>query len=205
MKSCGYYILGIFLFFIPYAAYASLFGDDCPQPAVNGSGVSFETAFAPDEQLSDFVVKAISSAKKSIKVAAHRFVSKNVSIALLNAQRNRKVDVQIVLDKNSNSDGYSAAMFFINMSQPPHALTHYSNQYQDFMVIDDNDVLVGNISSIGEVDDEKKNSASVLLMHNATDLAKRYTGGFEKLWQSSEVMTNKNLVRVKDGKEIRGQ
>lgn len=205
MKNYIKSLVAVCLLLSPFAADASLFGNECPQPAVSGDGVSFETAFAPDEQLSDLVVKAINSSKKSIRVAAHRFVSKNVSIALFNAERSRKVDVQILLDKGSNQDGYSAAMFFINMSVPPHELIHYKAQYQDFIIIDDRDILVGNISSIGEIDEETKSSASVLLVHNASALVKRYTDSWQKLWQNSEVMTNKNLTRVKNGKEVHGE
>jgi phosphatidylserine/phosphatidylglycerophosphate/cardiolipin synthase-like enzyme len=188
------------LMLAPFTTEAALFDSDCPPPAVGGTGASFETAFSTDGHLSEMVIKEIQSAKHSIKVAAHRFVSKETSIELLNAERGGK-DVQILLDKNRNKDGYSDATFFINMSQPPHELKGYDNQYQDYMVIDDKDLIIGNISSVGEQDAEPKNAASALIIHNAPELTKKYNENWQKLWKSSEVMTNPNLITVKPKKK----
>jgi phosphatidylserine/phosphatidylglycerophosphate/cardiolipin synthase-like enzyme len=182
------------LLLIPYAANASFFDSDCPQPAVSGTGASFETAFTPDAHVSELVIKSIDSAKTSIKVAAHRFVSKDVSVALLNAMRANK-DVKIILDKTKNDDGYSDANLFIRMSHSPHVLKHYDNQYQDYILIDDKDIIIGNISSLQTVDAEKKNAASVLVIHNVPDLVKKYSESWQKLWDDSEEMENKDLVK----------
>lgn len=190
------YSFSLLLLLTPALVQASLFDTDCPPPAISDSGASFETAFTPDQHLSELVVKEIQSARKSIKIVAHRFVSKNTSIELLNAERSGK-NVEIILDKNRNKDGYSDATFFINMSHPPHELKGYDNQYEDYMLIDGKDLVIGNISSVGEEDEEAKNTAGVLIIHNVPELVKKYEANWQKLWNSSEVMTNPNLVQVK--------
>lgn len=172
-------------------AQASFFDSDCPEPAISAGSASFDTAFTPDAHVSELVIKSINSAKTSIKVAAHRFVSKDISVALLNAARSGK-DVQIILDKAKNEDGYSAATFFETMSHPPHSLKDYDNQYQDYILIDDKDLIIGNISSLPTVFDEKKNAASVLVIHNVPDLVKKYSESWQKMWENSEEMKIKN-------------
>src|ERR1700677_362577 len=104
------FALPLFLLFIPYIAEASFFDSDCPEPAVAATGASYETAFTPDGHPSELVIKEVNSAKTSIKVIAHRFVSKDVSVAIYNMLRSGK-DVKILLDKKANDDGYSDAAF----------------------------------------------------------------------------------------------
>lgn len=188
------YAIYLFLLTAPFTTNASLFDSDCPTPPINASGASYETAFTPDDALADLVVKNISTAKSTIRVAAHKFVSKTVSIALISAERSGK-DVQIILDKGKNDDGYSDAIFFINMSHPPHSLKD-KGEHEDYIVIDNKDLIFGNFSTLPEIDDEKKNAANVLVIHNVPELAKKYTDNWQKLWDNSEVMKNKNLIQV---------
>ncbi len=194
-------MLSLSLFFlVPQHSHASFFEGACPAPAINASGTTFEAAFTPADSLSALEIRAIQSAKKEIRVASHRFVSKDVSIALVQAAHSGK-DVKIVLDRKLNDNtGYSAAIFFINMSLPPHMAQHLDNQYQEYIIIDDKDLVVGNISSIQESDDEKKNSANVLLIHDAMDLVKRYQENWQRLWDDSVEMKNENLIQIKKGK-----
>lgn len=171
-------LLVFFLLCLPYAGATE---------EINASGSRFETAFTPEQAISPLIVKAVKAAQKSVLVAAHRFVSKEVSVALYETARQGR-QVKILLDSRNNKDGYSEAGFLIAMSQHPHATKNVDNQYQDYIVIDDKDVIIGNIAAIAEEEDEKKNAASVLVIHNAPELAHHYVGNFQKLWLDSEEM-----------------
>lgn len=184
-----YLILSVLVSF-PLIADASLFGNDCPEPVVNGSGVTFDAVFTPDSKLAESVIKEVESAKHDIKIAAHRFASKQLALTLLNTARTNR-EVKIILDKNSNDNGYSDARFFITMNNPPHFLKNYDNQYQEYIIIDDSELIIGNISSLPEVSDENKNAANVLIIHNAGELVKKYSANWQKLWDQSEVMLDK--------------
>jgi hypothetical protein len=170
----------------PIAADAALFGDD-QSVCVNASGASYETAFSNNKSMAPTVVSEIASAKKSIRVAARHFNSKSVSIALVQAARGGK-DLKIVLDEKLNNNDYSSAAFLRSMSMPPHVLKHYDNMYLDFIVIDENDVVLGNIAGLADADAEKKNPSSVLVMHNVPELAKQYLANWNTMWDSSEEM-----------------
>jgi len=172
---------------LPLAAQASLFTED-PVPAISGLGASFDTAFSTSEDVTLPVVKAIGNAQKSIRVSAREFISKPVAEALFRAARAKK-DVKIVLDKKSNvATGYTAALFLQTMGYPPHVTKNMDTLYANYIVIDDSDVIVGNIGAITDVDMGKKNPASVLVIHNAPELAKKYLANWQALWDASEEM-----------------
>src|SRR6185369_13166463 len=96
------------------SADASFFSDECPKSTLTcGAGATFEPVFTPEGKLTEFMVKSVNAAKKSVKVLAHDFVSKELSMALIDVSRSNR-DVEILLDKKDDNNGYSAATFFIN-------------------------------------------------------------------------------------------
>jgi len=174
---------------VPADSQASIFADDCPTPAISAAGASYETAFSSDDQVAALVIKAIKSAKKSIKVVAHQFVSKPVSVALFEAARAGK-EVNVVLDTEHNKDGYSDAEFMMTMGYPPHLLKG-RGQLENYVIIDDSDLVLGNIAELQEADAERKNAVSVLVIHKAPELVKKYTTNWQELWAASEAMKEK--------------
>lgn len=199
MKLIQYTLLLSFALF-PCLVQAAFFGDECPAISTScGAGATFETAFAPDDKLMELVIKSVKSAKKSVKVIAHRFVSKDLSIALIGVARSNR-DVKILLDRKDDNNGYSAGLFFVNMTNPPRMVENYEHQYQEYILVDDTDLIIGNISSIPDENEEAKSSAGVLIIHNAGDLAKKYAENWDKLWKNSEEMKNHNLITTKPKK-----
>ncbi len=171
-------------------SYASFSGENCPSsPAVVGAGTTYDVVFSPAGSPSEQIVRVIKSARKSIRFVSRGFVSKDVSVALFDAARAGK-DVQVLLDRKHNKDGYSDAQFLAMMSRPPHVLkTH--GQYQSYMIIDDRDLAIGNLSDLPEKRDEKQNASSVLIIHDAKALAQRYMENWQMLWADSEEMKEK--------------
>ena len=171
---------------MPIAADAALFGDDS-SPCISAAGTTYETAFSNSVSMAPLVIQEIASAKKSIRVSARHFNSKAVSIALVQATRAGK-DLKIVLDEKLNNNDYSSAAFLRSMSMPPHVLKNHDNMYLDYMVIDENDIVLGNIAGLNDAEAEKKNPSSVLVIHNAPELAKQYLTNWKAMWDSSEEM-----------------
>jgi phosphatidylserine/phosphatidylglycerophosphate/cardiolipin synthase-like enzyme len=170
------------------AAGASFLEEDAAPAPVDAAGATFETAFSPAGTLSPLVVKEIASARKSIRVAARQFTSKPVSEALYKVAHSGGMDVKILLSRKSNQNPYSAAQFLITMGFPPHATGDEDSLYADYIVIDDRDVVLGNIAGFADEDEEKKNVASVLVIHNTPVLAKQYLTQWQTLWNASTEM-----------------
>ena len=85
--------------------------------AATGSVPATEVAFSPSGGATDLVVKTISEARQSIRVAAYSFTSKPISEALLEAHK-RGVDVRVVADKSQATARYTAVTFLANMGVP---------------------------------------------------------------------------------------
>ncbi len=171
----------------PIAAGAAWWGDDAPPPSTCGAGVTFETAFSTSDKVAPLVIKAIASAKKSIRISVRSFISKPVSEALVQAGRAGR-DVKIIVDRKSNQNGYSNVSFLQIMGYNPHAAKIDESLHAAYIVIDDTDIVLGNIASLQDVDEEKKNPVSVLVIHNAPELAKKYLANWQAMWDVSEEM-----------------
>lgn len=180
------WIATFFMAMAPVCAQAGFFGDEPPAPLC-ANGATFDAYFSPTDNVAQHVAAAIASAQKTIRVAAYQFTSKPVSEALMRAMRAGK-DVKIVLDKKNNKSGYSAAQFLLLMGQPPHLMKSDDDMREAYIIIDDKDVITGNISGTDDADDERKSPVGVLIIHNAPELAKRYQSNWQMLWDASEEM-----------------
>lgn len=173
---------------LPFMASASFFDDESAPDCVTATGATFEPTFSSATvAVSPAIVKAIASAKKSIRVAAHDFISKPVSEAIVKAARSQ-IDVKVILDRSTSSNPASAAQFLATMSMPPNVTKTNSALYTDYIVIDEKDVVLGNSLQAADIEEEKKNSYNVLIIRNSPDLAKHYLGQWQMLWKNSEIL-----------------
>jgi phosphatidylserine/phosphatidylglycerophosphate/cardiolipin synthase-like enzyme len=173
---------------LPVAAGASFFDDDTANPCIAAGGATLEPEFSTSSSpLSAGIIREIASAKKSIRIAAREFTSKPVSDAIAKAVH-AGVDVKIVLNKKSARSIYSAAHFLMVLSYTPHVTKGDDTLFADYIVIDDRDVILGNIAGFIDEEEEKKNFGQVLVIHNAPDVAKRYASHWQALWDASEEM-----------------
>ena len=180
----------ILLMLLPFGAYAALFSDDNQAATINGNGSSYETVFTPNGQLTDRVVAAIKSAQNSVFIAAHDLNAKNITIALIDASR-QKHDVKIILDNKQSHGNASESAFLMTLGLRPHINTTLENQFQDYMIIDGKDIFLGSIFAVAQQDDEKKSSSGLLIIHNAPELVKSYMENWTALWNASEEMQEK--------------
>jgi|GEM_PF-4811851 len=170
---------------LPLGASASLFGDDCPTAPITAGNVTFTTAFTGTDKFSQTLLNAVRNAKTSIKVITHNFYSKDLSLALHEMARQGK-QVEIILDRKTNENGYSELGFLQLMSHNPHYVKDKEAQLQDYIIIDDNILILGTIAAIHDADDEAKSSAGIVIIGNAPELAKKYVANFQSLWDNSE-------------------
>jgi phosphatidylserine/phosphatidylglycerophosphate/cardiolipin synthase-like enzyme len=154
--------------------------------ASSPSASEIEVTFSPNGGATEAIVSLIGEAKKSIRVAACIFTSKEIAQALLDAHK-RGVDVQVVLDKLNNSMKYSSAPFLLNGGVLTRINYKYAIMYNKFMVIDDVTVQTGSFSYTYNA--EHKNAENVIILRNNPDVAARYLQEWQILWDESEEQT----------------
>ena len=157
-------------------------GVKSPPPTTLKAIGSIQVAFSPNNGVTNMVVNAINSAKKSILVEAYSFTSKDIANSLL-AAKNRGVAVNIILDKSQVSQQYSSSRFFANQGfvvkiDNKHAIFH-----NKVMIIDDHTVITGSFNFTKAA--EAKNAENLLILNNNPELAKIYTQDWLSHWQHS--------------------
>lgn len=172
---------------LPVAGSASFFEDGAAAGCVNGAGAFFETVFTSSAALSPAIAKELGSAKKSIRIAARQFISKPVAESLISVMRTG-VDLKMVLNKKTNSNPYSAAQLMATLGAVPNLTKSDDGLYAEYVIVDDRDIILGNIAGFADEEDEKKNAASVLIIRNAPELAKQYLANWQIIWEASEKM-----------------
>lgn len=144
---------------------------------------TIEVAFSPDMGATDLVVKAISEAHKTIRVAAYSFTSRPIAQALLDAHK-RGIDVQVVVDKSQAKARYTSATFLANVGIPTRIDYKYAIMHNKFMVIDDANVETGSFNYTKAA--EEKNAENVMVLRNDPVVAKQYRDEWNILWAESE-------------------
>lgn len=153
---------------------------------VRGGAVSpgVEVAFSPDGGATEMVVKTITEARQSIRVAAYSFTSKPIAQALLEAHK-RGIDVRIVVDKSNATARYTAATFLANQGVPVRVDYQYAIMHYKFIVVDGEAVETGSFNFTAAA--QSHNAENVLVLHDST-VAQRYGQEWDRLWRESEEM-----------------
>jgi len=132
--------------------------------------------FSPNGGCTDAIVREVRSAKSSILVEAYSFTSTPIVRELIDAQR-RGIKVRAILDSSNQSDRYTGATALKNGGaevwiDAAHAIAH-----SKVLIIDDVTVITGsfNFSSAAE----NKNHENLLVIHDASEIAKRYVADWE--------------------------
>ena len=147
------------------------------------SGGRIEVAFSPQAGATELVIKAISSAKKSILVAAYSFTSKPIAQALIAAHK-RGVQVLVVVDKSQKTERYTSATFLANMGIPTRADSQHKIMHDKFMVVDGEHVESGSFNYTSSA--ERSNAENALVIWNNPQLAGIYTANWREHWDHSE-------------------
>ncbi len=148
-----------------------------------GADPNYEVAFSPNGGSTELIVKTISGAKSSIRVAAYSFTSKPIAKALVDAHK-KGVDVRVVLDKSQRTAKYTSATFLANMNVPTRINHKYAIMHNKYMIIDGKDVQLGSFNYSKAA--EEKNAENVMVIRDNQTLAKKYLDNWNKLWDEAE-------------------
>ena len=146
---------------------------------------TIEVGFSPDAGAEELVLKAIGSAKKTIRLAAYSFTSKPVLQALLEARR-RGVDVKCTLDKSNrnNKPGEAAANILANAGIPVRIDSMHAIHHNKYIIIDDRSVETGSFNYSKAA--AQSNAENAVLISDDLKLASQYTENWKLHWGHSE-------------------
>ena len=145
--------------------------------AVQQSGPAFapaiEVAFSPEAGAETLVIKAISGAKHSIRLAGYSFTSPTVVRSLIEAKR-RGVDVRVVLDDGGNRGKANiGAMNLIAGADIPIRVTSaYAIHHDKYIVVDNLHTQTGSFNYSQAA--ARSNSENVVVMWNNPPVASQY-------------------------------
>lgn len=182
-------VLLLVLFAVPFPAPASdsllseAFHAIESRPHDAPSSGQIEVAFSPQAGATELVIKAISTAKKSVLVAAYSFTSKPIAQALIAAHK-RGVQVLVVVDKSQKTERYTSASFLANMGIPTRVDSQHKIMHDKFMVVDSEHVETGSFNYTSSA--ERWNAENTLVIWNNPQLAGIYTANWREHWDHSE-------------------
>ena len=146
---------------------------------------TLEVAFSPKQGAEALVLKAIDSARSSIKVMAYSFTSSRVTAALLRAQK-RGVAVSLVADeehnlKNGASPKARAAFSALSLAGAQvRVISAFAIHHDKVLIVDDLHVQLGSYNYSESA--ATRNSENVLVNWNNPALAAVYADHFAKNW-----------------------
>ena len=145
-----------------------------------------EVAFSPRQGAEELVVKAISSACSSIRLAAYSFTSPVVVRALV-AARKRGVDVAVVVDEKNNLAEASskapaqALNLLVASGIPTRTVSAFAIHHDKYIVVDGLHVETGSFNFTTSA--AARNSENVLVLWNHPDVARQYIAHWQSRWE----------------------
>lgn len=153
------------------------------QSSAIAANPSLESAFSPKQGATELVIKTITKAKKSIRVAAYSFTSKPIAEALVEAYA-QGIDVKVVLDKSQRKGRGSLYKFLQDNNVPTRINSEYAIMHNKFMIIDGKILELGSFNYTKSA--EEKNAENVLVVKRNPKIIKSYSKQWQKLWKEAE-------------------
>jgi phosphatidylserine/phosphatidylglycerophosphate/cardiolipin synthase-like enzyme len=156
-----------------------------PQPIkVPGTG-EVEVAFSPNGGVEKLIIKALDSAKSSIRLQAYSFTSAPVVSALLRAKK-RGVDVAIVVDEKSNlADGNTKSKSALSSLAIAGVAVRTNGKYailhDKIAIIDKTHVQGGSANYSSSA--QHRNSENCIVHWGNPQLAAAYLKHWQRNWQ----------------------
>jgi len=149
--------------------------------AKSGAACSVESGFSPDGSASALVLRAIGSARKSVRLAAYSFTSPSVVSALIDAKR-LGVDVRVLVDDKGNHGKASEAALNLlaGADIAVRTVSVYAIHHDKYAVIDGVTVQTGSFNYTSSA--ERRNSENVLVINSCSDVAKQYLEHWQSRW-----------------------
>lgn len=156
-----------------------------PHPTIRLDQAIIQTYFSPKDDPIPDMVSHIEQAKVSIDVMCFVFSSQPLGEALIAAHR-RGVKVRILLDNQYSHPGLTKRWSYVPFKELHSAqiACKYDDEdsklHHKVMIIDNRTVITGSFNfSVSAIKDNDEN----LLIIQSPDIAKRYRGEFDRLWQ----------------------
>lgn len=145
-----------------------------------------EVGFSPDDGAEALTLKALASAKKTIRIAAYSFTSKPVAQALIQAHR-RGVDVRCTLDKSNAASkaGRAAANLLVNAGIAVRIDGEHAIHHNKYIVIDNRTVETGSFNYSKAA--AHSNAENVIVIWGNPELAARYAGNWQRHWEHAQI------------------
>lgn len=156
-------------------------------PAATATNI--EVGFSPDGTAEALVLSAINNARQSVRLAAYTFTAPAVVRALI-ADKQRGVDVQVVVDEKSSHKAASVAALnlLVNAGIPTRTVAAFQIQHSKYAVIDDLHVQTGSYNYTAAA--ARYNSENVLVVWNCPDLARLYLANWQHLFDAGQPVTS---------------
>jgi phosphatidylserine/phosphatidylglycerophosphate/cardiolipin synthase-like enzyme len=145
-----------------------------------------QACFIPAGECSTHIIRELEEAQKEIPVAVFAFTSSDIARALVRAKR-RGVKVQVVLDREFDSNDYSQGSFLKKKGLKVRRVSglskgedRHASMHPKFAVIDGRVVLTSSYNWTASA--ENYNAENLLLFRDAGPLAEEYRSQFYRLW-----------------------
>lgn len=139
--------------------------------------------FSPNGGATAAIVNELNNAKTEILVQAYSFTSAPIAQALVNAE-NRRVHIEVVLDKSQRSGKYSSADFVAHAGIPTFIDSKHAIAHNKIMIIDRQTLIIGSFNYTKAA--EEKNAENLMILKGNAPLAERYIQNFEEHKEHSE-------------------
>ena len=151
------------------------------QPAVTAAP-PIEIAFSPEAGAEVLVLKVISSARQTIRLAGYSFTSPAVVRGLIDAKR-RGVNVKVLLDDKGNRGQASIAgmNLIVGAGIPLRVVSVYAIHHDKYIVVDGKHAETGSFNFSQAA--AKSNSENVVVIWDSPTVAGRYLSHWESRWR----------------------
>jgi phosphatidylserine/phosphatidylglycerophosphate/cardiolipin synthase-like enzyme len=127
------------------------------------SGPTVSVGFTHGGAWTDAIVKLLGEATSSILVQAYRFTAAPIAKALIDAHK-RDVHVDVLLDKDTRTEKYSAVDVLANQGVPTNIDAEPAIAHNKVTVIDGETVITGSFSFTKAA--QEKNAENVLIIRD---------------------------------------
>jgi phosphatidylserine/phosphatidylglycerophosphate/cardiolipin synthase-like enzyme len=141
-----------------------------------------EIFFSPHGGCTEAAVREIDAARSVLLVQAYSFTSTPIAKALVAAHR-RGVKVRVILDKENETEKYSAAVFLIHEGVPTQIDAKHAIAHNKIMIIDEQTVITGSFNFTKQA--ETSNAENLLVIRDAK-IAARYIANWREHAEHSQ-------------------
>jgi phosphatidylserine/phosphatidylglycerophosphate/cardiolipin synthase-like enzyme len=158
--------------------------------ALRGDAAAVDVYFAPQDDISLYLVDFISKAQRRVWLAGYTFTMPEIARAVSQAKA-RGLDVRVVLDASQSGEKYSGATYLRNAGVPVWINSRHAIMHHKFVVCDDDRVGFGSANFTKaamagrKADPARSNAENFNLFVGVPALAKQYADEFERLTAES--------------------